>query len=193
MSNDFNQNTIDSNIFNNAAFINNNSCGIIYDSQGDEVSECKSDDVNEPRQQQILSLIHPDLIPTIDSKSNLDDTKSSFCAKTYYQRNKERLQSYGKLRYKQNREKLLAISKEYQSSRKDILRDRNTIYYERNRDKLLQDRATKISCECGKMITKGSYSSHLKTKYHMNHIELSNKINEATDIIATSMTESLLN
>lgn len=88
----------------------------------------------------------------------------------HYYRNREKILAYAKLRYKNNRDRLLAYSKQYQHERKDVVKDRNVTYYERNRDRLLKDRAIKITCECGKKLTKGSLSGHLQTKYHTSRV-----------------------
>jgi hypothetical protein len=90
-------------------------------------------------------------------------------AQLHYYRNRDKILAYAKLRYKNNRERLLAYSKQYQQERKNDLKNRNVTYYERNRERLLKDRATKITCECGKVIAKGSFSNHLHTKYHLHH------------------------
>ena len=87
----------------------------------------------------------------------------------HYYRNRDKILTYAKLRYKKNRESLLAYSKKYQSERKSVVKERNVTYYETNRVRLLKDRATKITCECGKVIAKGSLSNHLHTAFHLRH------------------------
>ena len=91
-------------------------------------------------------------------------------AQLHYYRNRDKILAYSKLRYKNNREALLAYSKKYQSERKDIVKERNVTYYEANRVRLLKDRSMKITCECGKVIAKGSLSNHLNTAYHLRRI-----------------------
>ena len=109
-----------------------------------------------------------------DSSSGCDTTcapESQYSsAQLHYYRNRDKILAYSKLRYKNNREALLAYSKKYQSERKDIVKERNITYYEANRDRLLKDRSTKITCECGKVIAKGSLSNHLNTAYHLRRI-----------------------
>ena len=94
------------------------------------------------------------------------DTQYS-SSQLHYYRNRDKILTYAKLRYKNNRESLLAYSKQYQSERKSVVKERNVTYYESNRVRLLKDRATKITCECGKVIAKGSLSNHLHTTYHL--------------------------
>ena len=89
----------------------------------------------------------------------------------HYYRNREKILAYAKIRYRENREKLLAYSKQYQSERKDRVKERNDEYYAKNKEALLKKRGEKITCECGKIITRGSLSGHIKTKYHLKHIQ----------------------
>lgn len=99
-----------------------------------------------------------------DVKLSSDRDKTS-----YYQRNKERILEYARDRYKNNREKLLAYSKSYQGQRKDEVSLRNAEYYYNNKESLLLKRSKSVTCSCGRTITKGAISNHLKTKYHEKH------------------------
>ena len=89
----------------------------------------------------------------------------------HYYRNREKILAYAKIRYRENRDKLLAYSKQYQSERKDRVKERNDEYYAKNKEMLLKKRGEKITCECGKIITRGSLSGHIKTKYHLKHVQ----------------------
>ena len=110
------------------------------------------------------------------SESTDSDTTSQYSSsQLHYYRNRDKILAYAKLRYQNNRESLLAYSKKYQSERKDIVKDRNVTYYEANRERLLKDRAKKITCECGKVIAKGSLSNHLNTAYHLRRIAVIEK------------------
>lgn len=126
-----------------------------------------------------VSYISP---PTSSSDTDLNVSTSSASSDTtdsqgtqysssqlHYYRNRDKILAYAKLRYKKNRESLLAYSKKYQSERKSVVKERNVTYYETNRVRLLKDRATKITCECGKVIAKGSLSNHLNTAFHLRH------------------------
>ena len=111
-------------------------------------------------------------ISTSSASSTSSDTTDSqgtqySSSQLHYYRNRDKILTYAKLRYKKNRESLLAYSKQYQSERKSVVKERNVTYYETNRVRLLKDRATKITCECGKVIAKGSLSNHLHTTYHL--------------------------
>ena len=109
------------------------------------------------------------------SATNSDTTDSQgtqySSSQLHYYRNRDKILTYAKLRYKKNRDTLLAYSKKYQSERKGMVKERNVTYYEANRVRLLKDRAIKITCECGKVIAKGSLSNHLHTTYHLRHVE----------------------
>lgn len=44
-------------------------------------------------------------------------------------------------------------------------------YYKNNKNKILQKQKVKITCECGSIISKASYSKHLKSNKHYNNME----------------------
>ena len=91
---------------------------------------------------------------------------------SYYQRNKGRILEYARERYKNNRDRLLAYSKSYQGQRKDEVSLRNAEYYYNNKESLLLKRSESLTCTCGRTITKGALSNHLKTKYHAKHTSI---------------------
>ena len=111
-------------------------------------------------------------VSTSSESSETTDSQATqySSSQLHYYRNRDKILAYAKLRYKNNRESLLAYSKKYQSERKSVGKERNMTYYESNRIRLLKDRATKITCECGKVIAKGSLSNHLHTAYHLRHV-----------------------
>lgn len=116
-----------------------------------------------------------------ETKANTDVKNAN--QNSHYYRNREKILAYAKIRYLENREKLLAYSKQYQSERKDRVKERNDEYYAKNKERLLRDRSVKIMCHsCGKTITKGSLSSHLKTKYHLKRMEQNNTMNDNKNI-----------
>lgn len=111
----------------------------------------------------------------------------------HYYRNREKILALAKIRYQENREKLLAYSKQYQSERKDRVKERNDDYYAKNRERLLRDRSEKITCEgCGKTITKGSLSGHLKSKYHLKRVEQNKTINENTQEVSEQVANTAI-
>ena len=121
--------------------------------------------------------------------SDVGDKKTN----SHYYRNREKILAYAKIRYRENREKLLAYSKQYQSERKDRVKERNDQYYAKNKERLLRDRSEKITCcDCGKTITKGSLSGHLKTKYHLKRVEQNKAINEKTEGVCEQVANTVM-
>lgn len=121
--------------------------------------------------------------------SDVGDKKTN----SHYYRNREKILAYAKIRYRENREKLLAYSKQYQSERKDRVKERNDQYYAKNKERLLRDRSEKITCcDCGKTITKGSLSGHLKTKYHLKRVEQNKAINEKTEDVSEQVANTAM-
>ncbi len=126
-----------------------------------------------------------------EKKGNIDVNEPK--QNSHYYRNREKILALAKIRYRDNREKLLAYSKQYQSERKDRVKERNDDYYVKNRERLLRDRSEKITCrDCGKTITKGSLSGHLKTKYHLKRLEQSITINENTREISEQVANTAI-
>ena len=126
-----------------------------------------------------------------EKKATIDVNKTN--QNSHYYRNREKILALAKVRYQENREKLLAYSKQYQSERKDRVKERNDDYYAKNRERLLRDRSEKITCEgCGKTITKGSLSGHLKTKYHLKRVEENKTINENTQEVSEQVANTAI-
>ena len=121
--------------------------------------------------------------------SHVSDKKTN----SHYYRNREKILAYAKIRYRENREKLLAYSKQYQSERKDRVKERNDQYYAKNKERLLRDRSEKITCrDCGKTITKGSLSGHLKTKYHLKRVEQNKAIDYKTEGVSEKVANTAM-
>ena len=108
--------------------------------------------------------------------------------------NQEHLQDYEKQRYINNPR--TEYKKQYREDNKDLLNEKNKQYrkehpeyfkeyinkeYRKNNPEYFQQydekKKDKIRCECGKVITRGSISRHLKTnkhKYYLNKINIEN-------------------
>ena len=114
-------------------------------------------------------MVNPNHFERYDTLISETDSKKK--TSTYW-KNRDKVLQYQKLRYKQNRDKLLAYSKQYQSERKDMVKEKNSKYYAKHKERLLADRGLKIECSCGRTITKGSYSGHLKSSYHLSRVTL---------------------
>lgn len=81
--------------------------------------------------------------------------------------------SYFKQYYQNNKDDLLEKMKEYRTNNPDIMAKCRKTYYEKNKDKIFENQKQKRYCDCcDKMISKGNYSTHKKTKKHIqNNIE----------------------
>lgn len=44
----------------------------------------------------------------------------------------------------------------------------NKEYYKNNKDKMLEYYSKKIECICGKIVSRGAYNKHRKSKLHLN-------------------------
>jgi hypothetical protein len=87
--------------------------------------------------------------------------------KEYYQDNKSRLQEINN-NYKKEKKEILAVkNKEYREKNIDIIKEKDKMKYEKNKDKISQRNAEKITCECGRVLTRGCLTRHLKKDIHM--------------------------
>jgi len=102
---------------------------------------------------------------------------------TRYSQKREEILAYQKQKYRELREEKLAYQKEYNSKKKDELQDYNSRYYEENKEKLLAKCKTKLTCSCGREISKGCMASNLKTKLHLKFLKLVENANENANII----------
>ena len=91
---------------------------------------------------------------------------------TRYSQKREEILAYQKQKYRESREEKLAYQKEYNNNKKDELQDYNSKYYEQNKEKLLAKCKIKLTCSCGREISKGCISSQLKTKLHLKFLNL---------------------
>lgn len=107
--------------------------------------------------------------------------------KTDYAKNKDKYIAFQKKYRKENKQKLYDY--EQRPERRKKKNERAAIYRENNREELrkrnkIQDqkraakrkieRAVKIECECGSLISKGNLSTHKKSKKHINFINNNN-------------------
>ena len=67
-----------------------------------------------------------------------------------------------------NKEKIKKKFIEWYENNKDKQIEKNMIYYENNREKILEKWKTKITCECGCIITKLYLKKHLISDKHLN-------------------------
>ena len=96
---------------------------------------------------------------------------------------------YRKQDRENNKEKLDENSKRFREENPEYMKEYNQNYYQENKDyykEHQQKYKEKITCECGKVITRGSISRHCRTKKHQinylnNNIENVSSIQEETN------------
>tara|TARA_B110001450_G_scaffold251001_1_gene270494 strand:- start:1758 stop:2276 length:519 start_codon:yes stop_codon:yes gene_type:complete len=72
----------------------------------------------------------------------------------------------------QNYKKSNEYYKEWAVQNKTKLKDYNIEYRQKNKDKLSQQKATKVTCECGSVVSRNNFSTHLKSKKHLQLIKM---------------------
>ena len=90
---------------------------------------------------------------------------------------------YRKQYRENNKEKLDENSKRFREENPEYMKEYNQNYYQENKDyykEHQQKYKEKITCECGKVITRGSISRHCRTKKHQNY--LNNNIENVSSI-----------
>jgi len=93
---------------------------------------------------------------------------------TRYSKHRDEILRYQKQKYRELREEKLAYQKEYNGKKKDELQNYNSNYYEQNREKFLAKCKVPLLCSCGKEISRGAMSGHLKSKIHLKLLKLKN-------------------
>ena len=90
----------------------------------------------------------------------------------YYNVNKISKLEYQKEYYDIHRNERIEYQKEYNSLNSDKLKDYQKQYYEKYKEEKLKKLNEKITCECGKVISRSSTSKHLKTNLHEKRLNL---------------------
>jgi hypothetical protein len=91
-----------------------------------------------------------------------------------------------------NRKQKIEYQKNYVEENHDKYINYQKDYYNRRKEEILSQKKEKIMCECGRTLTSGNMTSHLKTKLHKKHLALkmdsltSNKINKENETTQTS-------
>jgi hypothetical protein len=93
---------------------------------------------------------------------------------TRYSKHRDEILCYQKQKYRELREAKLAYQKEYNEKKKDKLQNYNSNYYEQNKEKFLAKCKVSLLCSCGKEISRGGMSGHLKSKIHLKLLKLKN-------------------
>ena len=86
--------------------------------------------------------------------------------KEHYELNKDRILTYNRNYRLANIEKCKKRDRDYYIKNKQRILDRDKRYYLSKRDEL----ATKVTCECGKVVSKSGLTAHKKTQKHIKII-----------------------
>jgi len=120
-------------------------------------------------------------------KINEYKEKSKPRKKEWYEENKERIAEQRKEYRKNNMEKVKKRNKEFNEKNKEQIAKQKTEYYEKNKeririktkeynDKNKEKRQEKITCDCGKIISRASLNSHRKSTQHIKLMEQQNSV-----------------
>jgi len=112
-------------------------------------------------------------IPGRTQKEYYEQNRDKFLVykKEYYEQNRDKFSIHQKEYYEQNKDKILAQGKEYYEQNKDKLSVYKKEYYEQNKDKILARQSTKVTCECGSVVSHGKLARHKKSKKHQAYLE----------------------
>ena len=82
----------------------------------------------------------------------------------YKEDNKELIKERNKHYREDNKELIKERNKNYIENNKEVIKERKKKYYDANREKILNEKGTKILCECGCSVT--HIARHRKSKNH---------------------------
>ena len=94
----------------------------------------------------------------------------------------KRIDGRSKKQYNEdNKEKMSKIKKAYRESHKEETQEYMKQYYLNNKQELDKrnklNSQTKMTCECGSVVSKGNFSAHKKTQKHQQYLESLNQNN----------------
>jgi len=92
-----------------------------------------------------------------------------------YQRDKEKVKAYNKMRYETQREHILKLNKESRERNDDKIKERRKVYMEKNKEQIKMKKQEKIVCECGVILCSGGKHKHIKTLKHKRLLEAKNE------------------
>ena len=96
--------------------------------------------------------------------------------KEYIQEHKQKFEEYHKDRYQQNKEKVLQHQKQYRNENKEQIKEKDKERYIKIKK---ENNQQIVICECGCEITKGSLTTHKKSKKHLDLLSITKEtINE---------------
>jgi hypothetical protein len=87
-------------------------------------------------------------------------------------KNKKQVKQTDKINsgYWENREAKIEYQKKYNVERRDM-KSYNKSYYEENKYEIIQRMCERMTCSCGKIVSKGNLSSHQKTNIHKKNLQ----------------------
>ena len=111
-------------------------------------------------------------------KDNEEHLKEHY--KSYYRKNKPKIQQY-KLEYSNNNKiKIQEYKTEYTIKNKDTINAKSREYYVKNREEIKMKINVKVCCECGEKISKANLLIHQRSKKHQEALNNLNNINNAS-------------
>ena len=72
-----------------------------------------------------------------------------------------------------NKDKTKMYKKKYRDENGDKIKEKAKDYYENNKDKIKEYRSQKITCECGKEVSKHHFARHLRSDSHKKSAQVS--------------------
>jgi len=89
----------------------------------------------------------------------------------YRKKNKEKLKEQKHKYNEKNKEKNKETTKVYREKNKEKIKEKSKKYYETNIEKIKERKNEKITCECGKIITRNHIAQHKKSNIHLKKME----------------------
>jgi hypothetical protein len=98
-------------------------------------------------------------------QNRLNDKRASRTRQQYTIDNKEIKKETDKIRYENNKDKILEERKEYRKKNNEIIKERDREWYEKNKDRIAEKKNEKIECNiCGFKVNKSNIKVHQRTK-----------------------------
>ena len=91
--------------------------------------------------------------------------------KHYNKSNKEAHSQYHKQYYELNKEAISQKNKQYYESNKEAISNHQKLYRNQNKQSINENGKTKITCECGSIVSKSSLTGHRKSNKHQAFIQ----------------------
>jgi len=103
------------------------------------------------------------------SKKEWSETHKEYY-KEWSETHKEELKEYRKEYYETNKEYLSEKNKNWREENKDQKKIMDKKNYEKNKEQISEKGKLRVTCECGKELTKVNLTRHKKSKKHLDFI-----------------------